>query len=274
MACRSTTPLLQLLLMTAFVIGCRGLHIIELEVPDVIQNGSQSSVLLDCKYHYERYEEEGLVVKWFWNHEPEAVYQWIPGKKPEAMGVLKGRVNLDYPASKDKYSQHRALEILHPTTELTGVFTCRVSSFHDEEYASKRMIVYGELEAWCLFLRPAVYLWVFVLILVVCFILCSRFPEEVRAIIYKPRTPGKRQKNHMSYNSGRPGGCWPTPAEWPRSSHHYCRGALPPPTPTPVVRCSESQSARMILLSAVQLCAKMAYGYVSYTGISNSFSSC
>lgn len=143
MACKSTTPLLQLLLMTALVTGCRGLHIIELEVPAVIQNGSQSSVLLDCKYHYERYEEDGLVVKWFWNHEPEAVYQWIPGKRPEAMGVLKGRVNLDFPASKDKYSQHRALEILHPTTELTGDFTCRVSSFHDEEYASKRMIVYA-----------------------------------------------------------------------------------------------------------------------------------
>ncbi|KAK8723130.1 hypothetical protein OTU49_011856, partial [Cherax quadricarinatus] len=123
--------------------GCRGLHIVDLVVPEVIQNGSRSSVVLDCAYRYERYEQDGLVVKWFWNNEPEAVYQWIPGKNPEAIGILKGRVNLDYLASGDHYSKHRALEILHPTTNLTGSFTCRVSSFHEEDFASKKMIVYA-----------------------------------------------------------------------------------------------------------------------------------
>ncbi|XP_050737533.1 uncharacterized protein LOC127009001 isoform X3 [Eriocheir sinensis] len=59
------------------------------------------------------------------------------------MGVLKGRVNLDYPATKDKYSRHRALELLRPTTDLSGYFTCRVSSFHDEKFTSKKMIVYA-----------------------------------------------------------------------------------------------------------------------------------
>ncbi|XP_071532341.1 uncharacterized protein [Panulirus ornatus] len=143
MACRPTSPLLTLALMAASIMGCRGVHIVDLVVPDVIQNGSRSSVVLDCVYRYENYEQEGLVVKWFWNHEPEAVYQWIPGKRPEAMGLLKGRVNLDFSADRDQYTMHRALEIMHPTTELTGFFTCRVSSFYDEEFASKKMIVYA-----------------------------------------------------------------------------------------------------------------------------------
>nr|XP_045608701.1 uncharacterized protein LOC123764709 isoform X1 [Procambarus clarkii] len=138
-----TPPLLLHLAMASFLSGCCGLHIVDLVVPEVIQNGSRSSVVLDCAYRYERYEQEGLVVKWFWNNEPEAVYQWIPGKMPEAMGILKGRVNLEYPATRDKYSKHRALEILHPTTNLTGSFTCRVSSFHEEDFASKKMIVYA-----------------------------------------------------------------------------------------------------------------------------------
>ncbi|XP_068231930.1 uncharacterized protein [Palaemon carinicauda] len=123
--------------------GCNALHITDLDVPKVIQNGSRSSVILDCIYSYEPHDQGSLVVKWFWNHEPEAVYQWIPGKKPEAIGILRGRLNLEYSASKDKYSQHRALEILYPTTELTGFYTCSVSSFHDEEFESKRMIVYA-----------------------------------------------------------------------------------------------------------------------------------
>ncbi|KAK8389672.1 hypothetical protein O3P69_008983 [Scylla paramamosain] len=122
---------------------CCGLHIVDLVVPEVVLNGSRSSVVLDCVYRYERYEQAGLVVKWFWNHEPEAVYQWIPGKKPVALGLLKGRVNLDYHATKDKYGRHRAMEVLRPTTDLTGYFTCRVSSFHDEKFTSKKMIVYA-----------------------------------------------------------------------------------------------------------------------------------
>ncbi|XP_063874550.1 uncharacterized protein LOC135107982 isoform X2 [Scylla paramamosain] len=140
---REMTPLFRLLLAALSLRGCCGLHIVDLVVPEVVLNGSRSSVVLDCVYRYERYEQAGLVVKWFWNHEPEAVYQWIPGKKPVALGLLKGRVNLDYHATKDKYGRHRAMEVLRPTTDLTGYFTCRVSSFHDEKFTSKKMIVYA-----------------------------------------------------------------------------------------------------------------------------------
>ncbi|XP_076038213.1 uncharacterized protein LOC143023538 isoform X2 [Oratosquilla oratoria] len=119
------------------------LHIEELVVPAVVRNASRSSVILDCEYGFESYERNGLVVKWFWNLQPEAVYQWIPGKKPKALGVLRGRVNLSYRASSDEAKRHRALEILEPTTDLTGNYMCMVSSFHDEVFASKNMTVYA-----------------------------------------------------------------------------------------------------------------------------------
>ena len=69
--------------------GTAGLQIISVSVPEVIQNGTKTSVVLDCEYRYEQYEIDGLEVKWFWNDEPEAVYQWIPGKKPEALGIFR-----------------------------------------------------------------------------------------------------------------------------------------------------------------------------------------
>ncbi|KAL7648289.1 UNVERIFIED_CONTAM: hypothetical protein RMT77_000195 [Armadillidium vulgare] len=134
-------------LLHIIVSGIDSLQIISIDVPSVIQNGSRSSVVLDCEYRYEQYEVPGLEVKWFWNQDPEPVYQWIPGKKPEAMGILKGRVDLRHRASKDRNSLHRAVEIMNPTTDLTGNYKCRVSSFHDEDFASKKMIVYAPAES-------------------------------------------------------------------------------------------------------------------------------
>jgi hypothetical protein len=42
----------------------------------------------------------------------------------------------------DKWRKHRALKILRPTTELSGTYRCKVSSFVDEDFMQKTMIVY------------------------------------------------------------------------------------------------------------------------------------
>jgi len=70
--------------------------------------------------------------------------QWIPGKRPQDLGLLKGRLNLDYRASGDPYERHRALEILRPTYELTGLYKCKVSTVEDDAVAARTMIVYCE----------------------------------------------------------------------------------------------------------------------------------
>jgi hypothetical protein len=39
---------------------------------------------------------------------------------------------------------HRALFISNPTTELSGEYKCVVSTFDDEDFMTKKMVVFGE----------------------------------------------------------------------------------------------------------------------------------
>lgn len=64
-----------------FHVDVVGLQITDLRVPPSVRNGSEY-VILDCEYALlpeDLKEESGLVVKWFFNHSPSPVYQWIPG---------------------------------------------------------------------------------------------------------------------------------------------------------------------------------------------------
>lgn len=66
------------------------------------------------------------------------------GHKPQAIGDLfKHRIDLSYVAeNRNKYKTHRAIKILRPTTELSGTYKCKVSSFVDEDFMQKRMVIY------------------------------------------------------------------------------------------------------------------------------------
>ena len=120
------------------------LQIIDMRVPAVVENGSSSSVILDCDYVLRQPEKSGeLVVQWYFQDQSSPVYQWIPGKRPQDLGILKGRLNLDYKASDDPFKRHRALEIMRPTVELSGDYRCKVATVEEEVSATKTMIVYG-----------------------------------------------------------------------------------------------------------------------------------
>ena len=41
-----------------------------------------------------------------------------------------------------RFRQHRAIKIWRPTTELSGIYRCKVSSFVDEDFMQRKMIVY------------------------------------------------------------------------------------------------------------------------------------
>ncbi|KAL1124448.1 hypothetical protein AAG570_001074, partial [Ranatra chinensis] len=126
--------------------GGEGVRIENLNVPDSVRNGSSRTVL-DCVYSLENpMDKEGLVVKWYFNDHPNPVYQWIPNKRPQDLGVLKGKLNLDYRASDDESMAHRALEIVNPTIDLSGEYRCAVSTFTTEATQSKKMVIYGELQ--------------------------------------------------------------------------------------------------------------------------------
>lgn len=128
------------------LLGVLGVQITDLRVPPAVRNGSGSAALLDCEYTLrpeELSEESGLVVKWFFNNGPEPVYQWIPGQKPQELGILRGKLKLGHKASDNVATMHRALYILNPTTELSGEYKCSVSTFKDEDFMIKKMVVFS-----------------------------------------------------------------------------------------------------------------------------------
>ncbi|ERL90436.1 hypothetical protein D910_07785 [Dendroctonus ponderosae] len=115
----------------------------QLLVPEIASPAS-SPIILDCDYSLEFPKDEGLVVKWFFNERLYPVYQWIPDAKPQELGILKGRLDLTFRASEDRYMVHRALKIIQLSPELAGNFTCSVSTFSSEDTQTKRMLVFGK----------------------------------------------------------------------------------------------------------------------------------
>ena len=127
--------------------GIVGVEIKDMVVPRMIESGSQSHVILDCDYDLlDNNEGYQVDVKWFFRDDPQPFFQWLPGRPPQAIGeIFQDRIDLTYEvAGSDQFRKHRAIKILNPTTELTGIYKCKVSSFVDEDFMQKPMIVYGE----------------------------------------------------------------------------------------------------------------------------------
>lgn len=129
-------------LLHFLITGVESVSITSIKVPPAVENGS-APVVLDCEYSLGAAEKQGLVVQWFLKDHPVPVYQWIPGKRPQDNGPLKGRLNLEYRASEDPYHRHRALEIVRPSTELGGEYRCKVATFDNEDTAQANMVVFG-----------------------------------------------------------------------------------------------------------------------------------
>lgn len=121
-----------------------GVQINYVRVPPAVRNNSGHPVVLDCDYTVKP-DDTGLVIKWFLNGAPAAVYQWIPPKRPQSLGPLRGRLDLNYKVSDDPNTMHRALKILNPTTDISGEYKCFVSTFNDEDFSARNMIVFGKL---------------------------------------------------------------------------------------------------------------------------------
>ena len=123
-----------------------GVQIREMRVPSVVESGKKNHVILDCDYDISS-ESEGqqVDVKWFFRNDPEPFFQWLPGRAPQAKGNLfsNGRLDLTYEVEGgNRFQKHRALKIMRPTTELSGTYRCKVSSFLDEDFMQKEMIIY------------------------------------------------------------------------------------------------------------------------------------
>lgn len=114
----------------------------KLSVPRWVQNGTEDPVLLDCEYVYNEHDVR-LVVKWFFNNLSEPVYQWIPElNSRQTSGILTGRLDDSYTVGGPRDSQYRALRIIRPTTEMSGLYTCVVSSLAGTDSRKQSMMVY------------------------------------------------------------------------------------------------------------------------------------
>ena len=56
---------------------------------------------------------------------------------------MRGKINLDYEISPDPYGRHRALYLYSPTTDMSGDYTCKISTLQNEVSLTKKMVVYG-----------------------------------------------------------------------------------------------------------------------------------
>ncbi|XP_071524417.1 uncharacterized protein [Panulirus ornatus] len=177
---------LYLILVLASVVmgGTGGVSIVRLTVPEVVE-ANASEVVLDCDYQVDEWEQPGLVVKWYVDkihlvyhthvvvtpgvpytcgcHTWCTVHMWsshlIPPRRPQALGVLSGRVNTTYQASGDPWAAHRAIFIPRPDPTLSGHYSCTVSTFEDEDTRTAHLLVWTppssvELKYW----RPSEHL--------------------------------------------------------------------------------------------------------------------
>ncbi|XP_029675196.1 uncharacterized protein LOC115242795 [Formica exsecta] len=124
--------------------GSWQLIIKSINVPDIIKV-SNDYIILDCDYDLENTSSKGLVVKWFFNTN-QVVYQWIYGRHPLADEPAAKYVDLTYKASDDPYTEYRAMKLNKPGIDLTGEYTCVISTFEDERTANALMVVYSTEE--------------------------------------------------------------------------------------------------------------------------------
>ncbi|XP_022709324.1 uncharacterized protein LOC111272252 isoform X2 [Varroa jacobsoni] len=138
--------------------GAISVRIDRLSVPSSVENGTADSVILDCIYSYS-HEDQQLVVKWFFNQDPKPIYQWIPDLKKRSYSSksgFDGHINRSYVATHDPLTRYRALNILRPTTEMSGTYSCSVTSLQGQDTRAADMIVYAKPKKFDLsFQRPA-----------------------------------------------------------------------------------------------------------------------
>ncbi|RWS12145.1 hypothetical protein B4U79_11089 [Dinothrombium tinctorium] len=133
-------------LLISLVGPCFGrIKITSLLIPERIENGTEDSVILDCIYTLDENDDNKLVVKWFLDNDPEPIYQWIPeyeSRQPSKR--LQGRINMNFAVSANsRFTKYRAINIIRPSTDISGTYSCHVMSLTSEDSKEKKMIVYG-----------------------------------------------------------------------------------------------------------------------------------
>ena len=127
--------------LSLLVPGSLQLVIKQVNIPQSVRVG-EDSVILDCDYDLENTSTKGLVVKWYLN-DYDLVYQWIYDTPPQAIDPVLKYID-HFKASDDPNTMYRAMRLTRPGIDLTGNYTCLISTFEDEVSAKRPMTVYCE----------------------------------------------------------------------------------------------------------------------------------
>ncbi|XP_051174876.1 uncharacterized protein LOC127290395 [Leptopilina boulardi] len=128
---------IYLLITSIILIPGYGIRIKSLELPTLLQTGSHP-VKFICVYELLN-TDSGIVIKWY--HNEKQIYEWIPPLAPRDMGIMNGLI--EYPWENiNRPHSHSILEIKNITTNLSGVYTCKISTFQDEDSKSANVTVY------------------------------------------------------------------------------------------------------------------------------------
>ena len=119
-------------------------EITALWVPESFQEGSKSSVLLDCVFDYEDSDRDSLEIKWYFRQGLNPIYQWIPPNPPQVISpMFQDHIVPYFEISQDPFTKHRALNIGNISTSLSGLYSCRVSSNSGDSFKSKPLTIFG-----------------------------------------------------------------------------------------------------------------------------------
>ena len=57
---------------------------------------------------------------------------------------MRGKINLDHDISPDPWERHRGLYLYAPSIDMSGDYTCKISTLQNEVSKTKKMTVYGK----------------------------------------------------------------------------------------------------------------------------------
>lgn len=130
-------------LMVALVSDVTSVEILSMDVPSVVEAGS-GDIILDCDFKYTEEEKSQLDIKWYFNNDPNPIFQWLPGRVPQIISdQFKKHLDVAYEVDDDIFTKHRALRIMNPEPQFSGNYRCKVSSFVDEDFNQKELLVYA-----------------------------------------------------------------------------------------------------------------------------------
>lgn len=101
-------------------------------------------ILMDCDYQYDPEEDARLTVKWFKNKEPEPFYQWLPELDARYFADwIRPLVELDFVSDPhDPLKRYRSLLFKRLSMNLTGQYTCLVTSLASQDQRQSSLIVF------------------------------------------------------------------------------------------------------------------------------------